>query len=92
MKKTWCVLHNGISLSHERGWDVIFSNMCGPSDGHIERSKSDREGETPHGIPDTGNLKRNDANELLTKQKETHRLRGQTEGCQGWGEDWGRDN
>ena len=26
---------------------------------------------------------------LPTKQKETHSLREQTEGCQGWGEDWG---
>lgn len=49
--------------------------MGGPSDGHIERSKSDREGETPHGIPDTGNLKRNDANELLTKQRDSQTQR-----------------
>ena len=40
-----------------------------------EWSKSDREGEIQYGISYVWNIKRNDTNELLTKQKETHRFR-----------------
>ena len=48
----------------------------------------DREGEISYNISYMQNLKRNDINEL-TKQKETHRLRERTYGCQvreGWKE------
>ena len=34
-----------------------------------------------HDIPYMWNLKRKDTNELTIKQKETHRLRKQTDGC-----------
>ena len=49
--------------------------------GRFKRN-SDREGEILYDIPYTWNLKRNDTVNLLTKQKETHRLRDQTYGCQ----------
>ena len=47
-----------------------------------------REGEISYDIPYMRNIKRNDMNELLTEQKETHRLREQAYGYQGegWGE------
>ena len=74
-----------ILLSHYKEWNsAICSNMDGPRDCHTEWSKSDREGEISYDIPYIPNLKRNDTNEL-TKQKETHRLRKQTHGCQGEG-------
>ena len=47
--------------------------MDGPSKGHTEWSKSDREGEIFYDIPYLCNLRRNVTNEF-TKQKETHRL------------------
>ena len=43
---------------------------------------SQTEREILYDIPYMWNLKRNDTNEL-TRQKETHRLRKQTYGCQG---------
>ena len=58
--------------------------MNGPRDCHTEWSKSDRGGEISYDIPYMWNLKRNDTIEL-TKQKETHRLREQTYGCQAKG-------
>ena len=51
----------------------------GPRECHSERSTSDREGEI-YDMPYRGNLKRNDTSEL-TKQKQTHRLRGLDYGC-----------
>ena len=63
--------------------------MDGPRDCHTEWSKSDREGEISYDISHMWNLKRNDTNEL-TKQKETHRLRGWIYAC--WGKDEGRDS
>ena len=47
----------------------------------IVSGKSDR-GEISYDTPYMWNLKRNDTMNLLTKQKNTHRLRKQTEGCQ----------
>ena len=55
--------------------------MAGPRDCHTEWSKSDREGEISHDIPYMWNLKGNYAKELM-KQKETHRQREWTSGCQ----------
>ena len=55
--------------------------MDGPRDCHTEWSKSEKE--KYHNIPYMWNLKRNDTNEIaFTKQKETHRLREWTYGCQ----------
>ena len=61
--------------------------MGGPRQCHTERIRSHREGEISYDIPYMWNLKRSYTNEL-TKQKETHRLRRQTQGC--WqGRMWG---
>ena len=50
--------------------------MEGLRNCHTKWSKSDREGEILYDIPYMWNLKKkNDTNDLLTKQKETHRLR-----------------
>ena len=49
-----------------------------------------REEEISNDIPDMWTVKRNKQMNLVTTQKETHRLREQTYGCQeeGWGKDW----
>ena len=54
--------------------------MDGPRDCHTEWSKSDREREILYDITYMRNLKRNDTNELIYKQKQTHRLRKETYG------------
>ena len=59
-------------------------------DLEIVMLSEDRKGEILYDIPYMGNLKINDINEL-TKQKETHRLREQTYGCQR-GRKKGRDS
>ena len=41
--------------------------MDGPKECSIERTKSDREGETSYGTPYMWNLKRNDTNEFTYK-------------------------
>ena len=41
--------------------------MDGPKECYIERTKSDREGETSYGTPYMWNLKRNDTNEFTYK-------------------------
>ena len=91
MDKDVVCMHNGILLSHQKGQsNAICSNTDGPRDCHTEWSKSDRGGEVSYGIPFIWNLKRNDLQiTLLTKQKETHRLREQTYGC--WREGIVRD-
>ena len=56
--------------------------MDGPGNCHNKRNKSDRERQISHNIAYMQNLKNNDINEL-TKQKQSHRLRGQTQGYSG---------
>ena len=51
-----------------------------PIECHVECSKSDRGGEISYDIPYMWTLKRNDINELK-KQKQTHRLQEQADGC-----------
>ena len=83
--------HNGILLSHKKEWNnAIYSNMRGPRDYHTKWSKSKTESQIPYDITYMWNLKY-DTNELFTKQKQTHRHREQTCGCQGGlrvGEGW----
>ena len=44
VKKMWYVYtHNGVSVSHEKWNNAIFSNADGPRDYHTEWNKSDRE-------------------------------------------------
>ena len=43
--------------------------MDGPRDCHTDWSKSDREGEILYGIPYMWNLKGNDTNELIYRNK-----------------------
>ena len=50
----------------------------------LNEVKSHRERQISYDVPYTWNIKRNDANEL-TKQKEKHRRRERTYGCQGEG-------
>ena len=85
MNKDVLHMYNGILPSHwkERN-NTICCNVDGLWECHTEWSKSDREGETSYAIPYMWNLKRNDTN-VLTKQKETHRLRKWTYGCWGKG-------
>ena len=54
--------------------------MDGPRDDHTERSKSERERQLPYDITYMWNLKYA-TNELITKQKQTHRHKEQTCGC-----------
>ena len=50
--------------------------MDGPKECHTELSNSDREGEMSYDIPYMWNLKKKMVQmNLLTKQKDTHRLR-----------------
>ena len=58
--------------------------MVIPRECHTEWAKSDRKGEISYDIPSMWNLKRNDTNKLI-KQKETHRLRNDLNGCRGEG-------
>ena len=67
---------NEIMHLKQHGW----TSKC-----HTEWSKSDREGEILYDIPYMWNLKINNTNELLTKQKETHRFRNLICGCWGQG-------
>ena len=59
-----------------------------PRDYHTKLSQSEREGQIPHAITYMWNLKYDKMN-LFTKQKQTHRHREQTCGCQGgWACGW----
>jgi len=51
-----------------------MSPSYGPRDCHTERSQSGREGKISYDISYMWNLKRNIRMNLLTKQKENHRL------------------
>ena len=68
-------IYNGILLERK---NAFCSNMDGPRECHTERSVT---GEILCDILHMWDLKRNDTSEL-TKQKESHRLRNQTYGCQ----------
>ena len=61
---------------------AICSNMDIPRDYHAKWSKSDRERQILYDITYMWNLKKNDTNELITEQKQTHRFRKQTYGYQ----------
>ena len=69
MDKEYVVyIYNGLLLILKKEWNnVICSNMDGPKECYIERTKSDREGETSYGTPYMWNLKRNDTNEFTYK-------------------------
>ena len=56
--------------------------MDGPRDYHTKWSKSDRGRQVSYDIAYMQNLKKNDTNELITKQKQTHRRRKQIYGYQ----------
>ena len=66
-------IYNGILLNRQKRNKIcaISSNMDGPKDCHTEWSKSDKEEE----IHETPYMN------LVTKQKETHRLRERTYDC-----------
>ena len=53
--------------------------MDGPGDDQTKRSKSDRERQISYDIAYTES-KKNDTNELITKQKQSHRFRERTHG------------
>ena len=55
--------------------------MGGPRDDHTKRNKSERERQIPYDITYMWNLKHN--TNISMKQKQTHRQREQTCGCQG---------
>ena len=57
--------------------------MDGPRDSQTECSESDSAGEISHDIPDMWNLKIHDTMNLLTKQKETHRLENELMAARG---------
>ena len=64
-------------------WNIaICSNMDGPRDYHTKWSKPDRERQISYDITYMWNLKNMIQMNLFTKQKQTHRLRKQTYGCQ----------
>ena len=70
--------HNGILLSHKKEWNnAICSNMDGPKDCHTEWGKSDRGREILYDIAYMWNLKKMIQMKLLTKQKQSHRVREQ---------------
>ena len=57
-----------------------------PRDCYSEWNKWDTEGEISYflyDIPYMHNIKRNDTNQLITKEKQTHPLQEQVYGCQG---------
>ena len=58
--------------------------MDGPRDDHTKRGKSGRERQN-YMISQMWNLKY-DTDELISEEKQTHRHREQTCGCQGWGD------
>ena len=67
--------HDGILLSHEKGWNnAICSNTDGPGGCHTEWNKSEIERHIYYFILLIHEMLRNDTNEL-TKQKQTHRCR-----------------
>ena len=56
--------------------------MGGPTDDHTKWSKLDRERQISYDIAHMWNLKKMIQMNLFTKQKETHRLKEQTDGYQ----------
>ena len=75
-------IYNGILLSHKKEWNnAIYSNMGQTYHYHTKWNKSDRERQISYDITYI-NLEKNDAKNLLTKQKQTHILRKQTYGYQ----------
>ena len=72
-------------------WQTALSETdCLPRVCHTDSSMSDRKREALCNVIYMGNLKRNDTDELITKQKQTHRLRERTHGYHG-GRIGGRD-
>ena len=62
-------------------WQIALSETDYlPRVCHTENSKSDRKRDALYNIIYMGNLKRNDTDELITKQQQTHRLRERTHG------------
>ena len=73
----WC------KSSYKKEWNnAIYSNMDGTRDYHTKWSKSKSKREISHDITYMCNLKKNDTNEVIYRQKQTHRLQKQTYGCQ----------
>ena len=82
-KEAVVYIHNVILLSHKKEWNnVIWSNMNGPGDYHSKWRKSERERDKCHMVSLMCGIFKNDTNELIYKQKQTHRYRKQTYGYQ----------
>ena len=76
IKKIWYIYTMEYYAKERK--NAVCSNMDGPRECHTERNvRREILCDSLH----MWNLKRNDASEV-TKQKETHRLRNQTYGCQ----------
>ena len=73
-------IDNGIWLSHKKWNLAICDNTDGSRGYYTKWSKSDKERQIPHDSTYMWNLK-NKRNEQ-TKQKQAHRYREQTGGCQ----------
>ena len=81
-------IYNGILFSHKKEWNnTICSNMDGPRDDHTKWSETEKD--KYHMISLIWGIWKmiqwtywNEMN-LFTKQKQTHRLREGTYGCQG---------
>ena len=80
-------IQNGIVLSHKKEWNLaICNNMDGPRDYHDKWNKSDRERQILYDFTTCGIQKKKKWTNI-TKEKQSHRYREQTGGCQrggGW--------
>ena len=84
-KKTWCIHTTEVYPVIREEWNnAICSNVDGTKDFHTKRRKSGGERKVPYNVIYVWNLKYDTMN-LPTKQKQTHRHREHTCGCQGGG-------
>ena len=77
------MVYNGTLFSHRKeGNPAICNNMDEPGEYYAKWNKSNRERQIPHDFTYMWNLKNKRTS--IIKQKQSHRYREQTGGCQ-WG-------